>query len=376
MPCDKKAIYYFSSNDYGFLKQRPQQLFNEWRGNFSETKTFLYIEPFRSEIKLKRSPFENVHRSPFYFYFTKYGIPQLECINDFFINRTIRKCWSGSRVAIACTSLWEPYLDKGNFDFICYDYLDALEVHAGAKNFDLLKARHERLIAKSDIVFVTAEKLKQEVCAAHPGKQVVMVSNGVDFSFFQEKRRAMVPADYRKSDRKVVGYVGAIFDWIDLELVHAAARLTPELDYLMVGPVSGTNSALVVQKPGNVYYLGAKPYDQVPSYIDLFDLALIPFVKSNISESTDPIKLYEYFALGKPVVATPMLQLNRFNDGNKLSIADNAASFSEAVRALIAGDSAELRAQRQEVARLNSWASKAAIMIDSVDALLQGKAKN
>lgn len=372
---NKVATYYFSATDFGFLTQRPQQLFKEWNCNHGAEKSFFYVEPFRSEINLKQHELPAVLRTPFYFHFTKYGMPQLEGVNGYFIRRMVQKCWYGQKVAIACTSMWEPYLDKSTFDLICYDYLDALEVHTGAKNFDLMKLRHERLLAKSDVVFVTAEKLRQEVRSAHPDKQVIMVSNGVDFDFFQQRREAIRLEDYVKSRRKVAGYVGAIYDWIDLELVHAAARLTPEIDYVMVGPLSEKNGRLAAGSPANVIYLGAKPYDQVPSYVNTFDVALIPFVKSNISESTDPIKLYEYFALGKPVVATPMLQLEKYDDGVKLSIADAPAQFAEAIRTLADLDTAERRVGRQEVARANSWASKAALMIETVDKLMHQTVK-
>jgi len=361
------AIYYFSSTKYDFLTQRPRQLFGEWRRLCEDDAKIYFIEPFRSELNLRvhENPF--VLRTPFYFYFTKYGLSWLEFINRCFIKRMVERTFQGTRVAIACMSMWEPYLDKPLFDLICYDYLDALEVYAGAKNFRLLKEHHERLLAKSDIVFVTAEKLRQEVIAAYPGKPVVTVSNGVDPAFFRTNRDKLQVSDYRKGVRKVAGYVGAIYDWIDIPLVHESASRTPEIDYIMVGPVSEKNRQFVEDKPSNVYYLGAKPYTQVPAYVDLFDVALIPFVKSNISESTDPIKLYEYFAIGKPVVSTRMLQLERFNDGVCLSIADDADTFAAAIRRFageVSMSSAELC---MAVADENSWETKALLMLSEIE---------
>lgn len=361
-------VFYFSAVDFEFLTQRPQQLFNEW-STMSTDHTFYYVEPFRRGLFLPRTG--KIVRPSFYFYFTKYGMPRLESVNKFFVERLAKRTQGHKRVAIACTSLWEPYIDRSTFDFICYDYLDALEVHSGAANYSIVKQRHERLMAKSDIIFVTAEKLREEVRSVHPDKKVVTVANGVDCDFFTQRRGAMVN-DYARADRKVVGYVGAIADWIDLELVHATARLTPELDYVFVGPVMGKNVAVTKTKPDNVFYLGAKAYDSVPSYIDLFDIALIPFVKSNISESTDPIKLYEYFALGKPVVATPMLQLSKFNDRRKLAFGETPAAFAEEIRHLLQNDDEQSQCMRQEVARDNSWASKASVMLESIREIMQG----
>lgn len=347
---------------YDFLTQRPQQLFTEWRKAYLDETSFFFVEPFKSEINIRSHSVPCVLKTPFYFHFTKYGFPRFEVINRFFIERMIRKSSDGYRVAILSTSFWEPYIDASSFNVICYDYLDALEVHTGAKNFRILKDRHERLLEKSDIVFVTAEKLRQEVTAAYPLKKVVAVSNGVDSGFFRKNRNSCSVKDYQKTGKKVAGYVGAIYDWIDLELVHDAAALLPEVDFLMVGPVSENHQQYVASKPENVHYVGPKPYNEVPAYIDLFDVALIPFVRSNISDSTDPIKLYEYFALGKPIVATRMLQLECYNDGVRLAIGDESASFAHAIRTFMQNDTEMARELRRQIADHNSWAAKAALM--------------
>lgn len=363
----KPSIYYFSSIKYDFLTQRPQQLVNEWRRHFGKKIDCYYVEPFQSGINLRRSAEPFVLRTPFYCHFAKYGLVRLEAINRYFIARMPSKCLRGERVAIVCTTHWEPYLDHSCFDIICYDYLDALEVHAGAGNFQLMRERHCRLVEKSDIVFVTAEKLRQEVLSAYPTKAVVMVSNGVDSGYFQQNCKQHYITDFHKSERAVAGYVGAIYDWIDLELVHASARLTPEIDYVMIGPISDGNMRLVEKKPENVYYLGPKPYSLVPAYIDLFDVALIPFVNSNISASTDPIKLYEYFALGKPVVATRMLQLVPFDDGLRLTIGDDAGEFAAEVRRFSLDPHPGAAVLRLKVANENSWTTKAEAMLAEIE---------
>jgi glycosyltransferase involved in cell wall biosynthesis len=303
----------------------------------------------------------------FYYTFSKLGLGFLNIINYLFIKKLISKNTTEKTIAIACNGLLEPYLDRELFDVICYDHLDSLDIHLGSSNYNLTKKLHNMLLEKSDIVFVTADKLKQEVESQYPGKTVVMVTNGVDCDFFSKNKNSYAVPDYIKSTRPIVGYIGAIWDWINVELVHEVARLSPEIDYLMIGPVSTNNEVFVDARPDNVYYLGRKPYDMIPAYLDLFDVAIIPFVSGDISESTDPIKLYEYFALGKPVVTTNMRQLRKFNDGTVLRMVNDPIEFVKAVRSFIECDSAENKIRREKLAQDNSWHNKASLMIEAIE---------
>jgi glycosyltransferase involved in cell wall biosynthesis len=114
----------------------------------------------------------------------------------------------------------------------------------------------------------------------------------------------------------VVGYVGSP-EWVDFNLVFRAAAALPEATFAMIGATSA-DAAVDDPPPANVFFLGRKDYTSVPAYVDAFDVAIIPFKTEKIMSSADPVKFYEYFALGKPVVSTPNKQLATFNDGRML----------------------------------------------------------
>ena len=113
-----------------------------------------------------------------------------------------------------------------------------------------------------------------------------------------------------------------------------------------------------------------KQYMQLPAYVQLFDAALIPFKPSIIADSSDPVKLYDYFSLGKPVVATGLRELKKYDDGHLLRVAETRDEFVDGIRAFLNYDAEAWQESRRQIARQNSWLSKATIMIRSIESRL------
>ena len=119
--------------------------------------------------------------------------------------------------------------------------------------------------------------------------------------------------------------------------------------------------------PENVFILGTKDYKQLPAYVQLFDVALIPFKPSRIADSSDPVKLYDYFSLGKPVVATGIRELKKFDDGHLLRVAKTQDEFVDAISEFLRYDAKAWQESRRQIARQNSWLSKATIIMRSIE---------
>lgn len=368
---DKIGIFYFSSIPYNFIKQRPQQLYDEWKKYFNEYYEFFYIEPIGLLSYFKRKIFKEVmepktdsnilsipiSRKMEDFYLSK-------LLMDIFMKRFLKKFDTfEKKIAILCTPLWEPLISKKEFDIISYDYLDSIKVHSNDKNYNKTELNHTNLVLKSDIIFTTAKKLEENILSISPQKEIINVSNGVTPDFF-EKMKDNEVTDYKKEDKKVVGYVGAIFNWFDINLVYKSAKFLPNVDFILVGPINNQNSR--VKAPKNVFLLGKKAYKQIPAYINLFDVAIIPFKDGNISESTDPIKVYEYFSLGKPVVSTYFKELEKFNDGNILKMTTTENEFNTAINYFLSEDNEIYQNERKKIAYENSWSNKADLMLDTI----------
>jgi glycosyltransferase involved in cell wall biosynthesis len=397
---EKIAVFYFSCIPYDGLYQRPQQLFREWRSHFDDSFDFYYVDfpQFTHAVagvvqevlqSIRKKDFNEAgetdshvikgcpypprgvrgHRLPQWTFENPFSF---EICNSFILKALDKRCSrSQKRVAIVAAPFWEPFVSKNEFDLVCYDYLDAIDVSATFYSYSATKKQHEKLVRRSDVVFVTAEALKQATLAIASDKEVVVVSNGADSGFFASNRESHQILDYAKTKRKIVGYIGALGSWFDLDLVYAAAEELTEVDFVLVGPFDPKNKKYTKSKPKNVYMLGVKEYAQIPSYVNIFDVGLIPFQPGPISDATNPVKLYEYFSLGKPVVATFLRSLEEYDDGRLLKTAGTAHEFADAIKFFITQDSQKWQASREQISLQNSWLSKATTIIWTIESRLR-----
>jgi glycosyltransferase involved in cell wall biosynthesis len=285
-------------------------------------------------------------------------------LNKYLIKLSLRDVALHNSVAIVATCLWEPYIEKGDHSLICYDYMDDIEIFHHKNNE--IEKRHANLIEKSDLVFVTAEKLHEEV-ASLGHKNIVDVSNGVDYSYFNNIKHK-VQLDV--SNRKKVGYVGALYKWVDMDIVLNVAKKLPDIDFILVGPLGDKYEHYTKMNYNNISFIGVVPYELVPAYINLFDVAIIPFRPGSIAESTDPIKLYEYFSLGKPVVSTIMRQLIKYANDELMICTNDASEFASAISYFLYKDSSQNKNKRIKIAKNNSWNAKAMTMLESIKLLM------
>ena len=99
---------------------------------------------------------------------------------------------------------------------------------------------------------------------------------------------------------KLLGYVGTLGPWFDWELVIKLATC-PETHIRLIGPLFSKPSTVL---PENIELLPQCTHEQAISAMQKFDAGLIPFKKNELTNSVDPIKYYEYRALGLPVLST------------------------------------------------------------------------
>lgn len=261
--------------------------------------------------------------------------------------------WS-SAVAMVVSPVWAPWLDELPFARVVYDCIDDLGVHVPRPGLDSLYRRWESdLIARANAAAVTARALGQGLLARRPGLPVRVIRNGVDVDSFL--RRAALPRpDDLPRGRPIVGFVGALYSWMNWGLVERAARALPHADFVLVGPWDAGAPIDRLRRIPNLHLPGQRAYRDVPRYIAAFDACWVPFDASRVSMLANPVKIYEYLALGKPVVTTPVADVESF-DGLVGVARDDSDMIRLLALALAEPPAAGARIARERFARDNAW---------------------
>ena len=211
-------------------------------------------------------------------------------------------------------TMHKPLIEKLRPAKVIYDYIDELEVFS---NYDSeMVITHEELLKNADIVLVTADRLFQKVQKIR--EDAILCPNAVDYWHFADAQlKGPRPFDFKQrglNSRPIIGYYGALAEWIDYDLLAKAAKKRPNYDFVLIGlDYDGSlfkSSAMTIP---NVHYFGPKQYIELPQYLRYFDVAIIPFKLNKISHSTSPLKLFEYMSALKPVVTTAMDELKKYS---------------------------------------------------------------
>ncbi len=185
---------------------------------------------------------------------------------------------------------------------IIYDVTDDwLLAPLAPRQRNRLRADDALLVARSDAVVVCSPDLAR---SRGSSRTVDLIPNGVDV----ERFRGTHPRPADLPEGPVALYVGTLHEErIDLDLLGDLARARPDLQIVLVGPdnLPTAESARLAATP-SVHLLGARPYDQVPAYLQHADVVIVPHLVNPFTESLDPIKAYECLAAGRPTVATPV----------------------------------------------------------------------
>jgi glycosyltransferase involved in cell wall biosynthesis len=213
--------------------------------------------------------------------------------------------------------------------------------------------RHVRELAGGcDLVIASAEPLAEDLRRC--GAEALVVGHGVDVERFGGSPPP--PDDLVGLKRPIVGYVGLLDDYLDVEaLIDVANRL----DRGTVVLVGAANIDVRALEHPRLVLLGRRPYETIPGYLAAFDTCLVPFRDNELTRGVNPIKLREYLAAGRPVVSSPLPEVLPYAD--VVELAGSSDEFFPAVqRALAPGyDTAARRQARRRRVADESWDSRA-----------------
>ncbi len=250
-----------------------------------------------------------------------------------------------------------------------YDWIDALEIfyHHGRK---LVHRNHERAMREATVVAAVTRTLQAQALAVRP--DALYLPNAVDYAHFTDAAAA-VPDDpaiqhLRRQGKPVAGYYGALAPWFDYPLLAELARRRSDWNFLLIGPRYGREREgelpCCAGLP-NVTWIGPRDYRTLPGYLRLFDVAMIPFQLNDITRATSPLKLYEFFAAGKPVVSAPLPECMAHGE---VHIARTVEEFARALDEAWEESRDAAHCERfRAIGRTNSWESRIRAVAEVLD---------
>jgi glycosyltransferase involved in cell wall biosynthesis len=239
-------------------------------------------------------------------------------------------------------------------DMTVYDVVDdyAEQVGPDARRRRFVAAADEAAASRSQVVFATTNGLYERQVARNP--ETHLVRNGADFAHFSHTNGTA--PEVGALSGPVIGFAGNLTaEKVDLDLLEAAARMRPDWSFVLVGPPAENARAGLrrLEGLGNVHVLGFRPYDELPAYVSGFSVGVIPYRSTAYTRNCSPLKVFEYLAAGKAVVASGVPELGGMEPD--VALADGAEAFVAAVESALAADSSDAVERRRQLAEKNTW---------------------
>lgn len=211
---------------------------------------------------------------------------------------------------------------------VIYDCMDELSAFKGAH--PELQARESHLFKQADLVFTGGRSLYE--AKQHQHSNVHAFPSSIDAAHFAQARNSLEePLDQASIPHPRLGFYGVVDERLDLDLLDGIAKARPDWHLVIVGPVVKIDPTTLPSHP-NIHYLGSKSYQELPSYLAGWDVALLPFACNESTRFISPTKTPEYLAAGKPVVSTSIRDVVRpYGEDGLAAIADTVSDFVAAI---------------------------------------------
>jgi UDP-galactopyranose mutase len=369
-PLKLKDLVCFSHLRWNFVYQRPQHLISRFTKCF---RVFFVEEPFFNapsdhlavnvsdeKVTIIVPQLQDEHHRP------DVNIRIQELLEKFFQDENISNYlfWYYTPMALKFTSEFSP-------SFVVYDCMDELSAFKSAS--PELKMMEQELMTKADVVFAGGQSLYEVKKKSHP--RTFLFPSSIDKNHFEQARSIKFdPPDQDSIPHPRIGFFGVIDERLDIDLLEHVARLRPNWNFIMIGPVVKIDPA-TLPNFHNIHYLGGKTYQDLPKYLAGWDVAMIPFAHNESTRFISPTKTPEYLAAGKPVVSTPIIDVIRpYGNKGLVRIAGTADEFVRVTEEeLHRADKLEWQERVDDFLSQSSWNKTWGEMMSIIGTSLVGK---
>jgi hypothetical protein len=300
---------------------------------------------------------------------------------------------------------FSPVIGKLGESLVWYDLIDDRLAFSEVPGW--MKDNIETIMAKADFITTSSERLykiaksgrrqnttrkitKQDIDSVNNQNvedknedEIFMVGNGVDYEHFAHiqvvdggtgdigndaddnitkanNKNNTLSEIIKNPNQPIVGYFGSVGEWFDFELVEKILKAFPTLFILVIGfvfPKQSKQTQALERDYQNIRFLGRRDYWTLPSYLQAFSVAIIPFKVYSLTESVNPTKFYEYCAGGKPIITSAIPELERYQD--LICYAHNHEEFLESLSDIVVSKTKSQNVKQLRcIAKENSWDKK------------------
>jgi glycosyltransferase involved in cell wall biosynthesis len=287
------------------------------------------------------------------------------------IARAIRRFWErsdpGRRRVLVMTYPHYLYLrDQLSPDFSLYYNVDDYTLY-WPRHANRIRALEREMVIRTEATVCVARYRASALRTAIPeaAAKIHHLPHGTPEAFLADcpyHRPAPPPEELANLPRPLLGYVGSIEGRVDWPLMNRLCDAFPGGSIVLAGKTPGARHDrdpwfrdwLEFSSRPNVHCIGWRPQAELPIYYRAFDVILIPYLSDDpFNRACCPTKIADGLGSGRPIVATALPECRLYS--HLFDVVEDAASFVDAVRSIVAADSDDGRAGlRHEHARENT----------------------
>ena len=253
---------------------------------------------------------------------------------------------------------------------IVYDCLDDQQSFAELFGHDATRFEDE-LVRRSGAVISAARVVHERHSQGH--SKAALIPNAADYELFANAKAGHLLGDLR---RPVIGFFGTFSDWLDLDWVAEAASRFPEWSFVYIGTANyatdqGRQRWKAVTSARNIRVIPQVDLRTLAGYLAEFDVCTMPFRDQPITRAMNPVKIYEYLAAGKAVVARDLPETRPFAELGLIRVYGGADESFRLMREAVAGLESDLMVPvRKSFAAANTWSHRVDRLIEELELLI------
>lgn len=300
-------VLYFCPVDWRWIKQRPQFLAEQLQ-HYCDLKA---LYPWKNRRKgLQSGEIPTVDIQP-YFTLPELGgrVGWLKSCNRIWVRAQVARVLRKEKPDMLWLTMpWQvDFLPKGLNCRIVYDCMDDYEAISMQQEEREKTLRQEaELIARAEMIFVSSDHLLHLLMRRHGVSEgrLYLLRNGYSSSWVRAAENAKTPDSLLR-----IAYFGTIGRWFDFGILLQSLDVFPNLEYQLYGPLE---NGVSVPNHARLHVCGVVKHDRIPEKASVVDAVIMPFLPTDVVQSVDPVKLYEYIFLDKPIVCVRYPEIERF----------------------------------------------------------------